>query len=204
MIGQIQGIVVEKNVPHVLIDVQGIGYEIETSMSTFFQLPEINQKIKLFTHLTVREDAHILYGFIDQEERLLFRTLIKINGVGPKLALAILSSIQPHAFVQCIQDGDAASLVRIPGVGKKTAERLVIEMRDKVSEWQLPTAMPAGPLTSQVALMNNAVSEATSALITLGYKPQEASKAINRINHDDSLSSEDLIRLALKNMINEG
>src|SRR5688572_2521067 len=136
MIGQLHGIILEKQPPQLLLDVQGVGYEIDAPMSTFYKLPEIGKEITLLTHFVVREDAHHLYGFYSQEERLLFRTLLKVNGVGPRLSLTILSSIDPDEFARCVVSNDTASLVRVPGVGKKTAERLIIEMRDKLSSWQ--------------------------------------------------------------------
>ncbi len=141
MIGQIRGIILEKQPPQLLVDVHGVGYEIDAPMSTFYQLPDVGQEVSLFTHFVVREDAHHLYGFYTRDERHLFRTLLKVNGVGPRLALTILSSTAPDEFVRCVLNNDTASLVRLPGIGKKTAERLVIEMRDKLSDWC--QAMPA-------------------------------------------------------------
>src|SRR5580704_18997800 len=135
MIGQIRGIILEKQPPLLTVDVHGIGYEIDAPMSTFYQLPEVGQEVSLFTHFVVREDAHHLYGFYTRDERLLFRTLLKVNGVGPRLSLTILSSTAPEEFVRCVLNNDTLSLVRLPGVGKKTAERLVIEMRDKLADW---------------------------------------------------------------------
>src|SRR5688572_17609541 len=135
MIGQIRGILIEKQPPSLVVDVHGVGYDIDAPMSTFFQLPDVGCEVTLLTHFVVREDAHHLYGFYTREERQLFRSLLKVNGVGPKLALTILSSITPDEFVHCVLSNDAASLVRLPGVGKKTAERLIIEMRDKLSDW---------------------------------------------------------------------
>src|SRR5436853_116691 len=134
MIGQIRGIIIEKQPPQLMVDVLGIGYEIDAPMSTFYQLPESGQEVTLFTHFVVREDAHHLYGFYTRDERLLFRTLLKVNGVGPRLALTILSSTSPEEFVRFVLNNDTASLVHLPGIGKKTAERLVIEMRDKLSD----------------------------------------------------------------------
>ena len=136
MIGQLHGIIREKQPPQLILDVHGVGYEINAPMSTFYRLPDIGQEITLFTHFVVREDAHHLYGFSTREERLLFRTLLKVNGVGPRLGLTILSSIEPNEFVQCVINQDAARLICLPGVGKKTADRLIIEMRDTLSGWQ--------------------------------------------------------------------
>src|SRR5580700_5495650 len=135
MIGQIRGTILEKQPPQLIIDVQGVGYEIDAPMSTFYQLPDAGKQVSLFTHLIVREDAHHLYGFFTRDERLLFKTLLKVNGVGPRLALTILSSASTHEFIRCVLNNDTASLVRLPGIGKKTAERLVIEMRDKLKDF---------------------------------------------------------------------
>lgn len=196
MIGRLHGILLEKQPPHLLLDVNGVGYEVEAPMTTFYKLPELNQAVTLHTHLHVREDAQLLFGFYTLDERRLFRTLIKVNGVGAKMALTILSGIDAGEFAQCIHDSDTARLVKLPGIGKKTAERLIVEMRDRLDDWhvQLPgtdAATPSAP--SQSRLENDAVS----ALIALGYKPQEASKMIGQIDMD-GLSSEEIIRAALK------
>lgn len=197
MIGQIRGIILEKQPPQLLIEVQGVGYEIDAPMSTFYQLPETNQEVRLFTHFVVREDAHHLYGFYSQNERTLFRTLLKVNGVGPKLGLTILSSTTPEEFVQCVLNNDTASLVRLPGVGKKTAERLVIEMRDKLADWSQPAegTLPLKADNERHMILQDAIS----ALISLGYKQQEASKMITKID-DGALKSEELIRRALRSL----
>jgi Holliday junction DNA helicase RuvA len=187
MIGRIRGIILEKQPPELLIETGGVAYEVQASMQTFYQLPLNQQEIILYTHLIVREDAHQLYGFYSKEERSLFRTLLKVNGVGPKLALTILSSVSPEEFIRCVNQGDTAALVRLPGVGKKTAERLVIEMRDRFNgDFILPTASK-----------NNAQQDAVSALIALGYKPQEATRALQNVDVENQ-SSEALIKLALK------
>lgn len=201
MIGRIKGTLLEKQPPYLLIDVAGVGYEIEVPMSTFYQLPEVGQPITLHTHLTVREDAHLLYGFYESRERSLFRQLIKVNGVGPKLALTILSSIDPDQFVHSILDNDATQLVRLPGIGKKTAERLIIEMRDRLKTWQEDGILltPALPTTEKVQI-RNAEQEAISALLALGYKLPEASRAVNQVAEKDSLPCEQIIRAALKNL----
>ena len=138
MIGRLRGILLEKQPPQLLLDLNGICYELQAPMSTFYRLPEIGQSITLYTHLIVREDAHLLYGFSQEHERTLFRTLIKVSGVGPKSALTILSGIEADAFVRCVMDNDVASLSPLPGIGKKTAERLVVEMRDRLADWQMP------------------------------------------------------------------
>ncbi len=198
MIGSLRGKITEKHPPVLLIDVNGVGYEVLASMNTFYQLPDVGQEITLCTHLVVREDALMLYGFHEARERMLFRTLIKINGVGPKMALAILSSIDPDAFVICVNKNDVASLVRIPGVGKKTAERLIIEMRDRLSDWQMRDISLSNE-DSGVGInsMSDATQDAISALIALGYKAQEASRIISKLASQE-LSSEEMIRMALK------
>lgn len=198
MIGQIRGIVLEKAYPQLLIDVHGLGYEIDAPVSTFDQLPEIGQEVILFTHFVVREDAQQLYGFCTRDERVLFRTLLKVNGVGPRLALGILSSLSPQAFVQCVLNNDTAGLVQLPGIGKKTAERLVIEMRDKLKDWQGQSTLDmASPVLT--ATRHRILQDAISALQSLGYKPQEANRVITKV--DDGISlSEELIRRALREM----
>tara|TARA_R110000868_G_scaffold144960_4_gene364549 strand:- start:71403 stop:71999 length:597 start_codon:yes stop_codon:yes gene_type:complete len=196
MIGRLTGTLVAKQPPQLLLDVQGVGYEVDAPMSTFYRLPAVGEQVCLYTHLVVREDAQLLYGFYDEQERRLFRTLIKVNGVGPKLAITILSGIEPNAFARCISDNDTASLVRLPGVGKKTAERLIVEMRDRLADWnETMTAIDVQSLTSHA--VSNAINDAVSALVSLGYKPNDANKAIAKIKGDD-LSSEDLIKQALK------
>ncbi len=194
MIGRISGILVEKKPPSLLVDVQGIGYEVLAPMTTFSQLAALNEPITLHTHLVVREDAHLLYGFAHQNDRKLFQQLIKINGVGPKLALGILSVMEPAQFAHVVEQEEVAALVKIPGVGKKTAERLVIELKDKMSEWTHSVDS-----MTQVELVANPdiKQEAAVALEALGYKPKEAQKLIDK-NYDGSLSLEQLIRTALQ------
>ena len=200
MIGQLRGIILEKQPPQLLLGVNGVGYEIDAPMSTFYLLPDVGQEVTLHTHFVVREDAHLLYGFYGLEERLLFRTLLKVNGVGPRLALTILSGIEPGEFVHCIVNNDTARLVGLPGVGKKTAERLVVEMRDKLSGWQSIAVSDLNKNTTGGNQKNQATQDAVSALIALGYKPQEASRAVSKIN-DDTLNSEEMIRLVLREMM---
>lgn len=199
MIGRLKGTLLSKQPPTLLLDVNGVGYEVDAPMSTFYQLPELNQEVILHTHLVVREDAQQLCGFATEVERRMFRSLIRINGVGAKLALSILSGISADDFARCIQDNDTATLVRLPGVGKKTAERLVIEMRDKLKDWQLGSGAtdktPAGMI--DVEHSSDPVEEAVSALIALGYKPPQASRMVTQIDSRD-LSSEEIIRDALK------
>jgi len=199
MIGRLKGILLAKQPPTLLLDVNGVGYEVDAPMSTFYQLPDIEQEVVLHTHLVVREDVQQLCGFISETERSMFRSLIKINGVGPKLALSILSAISADDFARCIQNNDTTTLVRLPGVGKKTAERLVIEMRDKLKDWQTDSVssdkLSGGMI--DVQHKSNPVEEAVSALIALGYKPPQASRMVSQIDSTD-LSSEDVIRDALK------
>lgn len=206
MIGRLRGTLIEKLPGTTLLDVGGVGYEVEIPYTTFFQLPEAGQEAILHTHLAVREDAQTLYGFSGKAERELFRLLIKTSGVGPKLALAILSGLEANAFVQVVEDNDTAALVKIPGVGKKTAERLLIEVRDRINQLDSSSPVPrtapeTGELPGVPASGNSPREEAESALIALGYKPQEAEKALRAID-DDTMSSQELIRLALKNMLN--
>lgn len=197
MIGRIQGIILEKLPPELIIDVNGVGYEINASMNTFYHLPEVGDKISLHTHFVVREDAQLLYGFIDKEERSLFRTLIKVNGVGPKLALTILSSVTPIEFSHYVADNNNAALVKLPGVGKKTAERLIVEMRDKLKDSTFSAGVAAQTDLPTMSNQNLPEQEAISALVALGYKPQEASKAVSRLDVSN-LSSQEIIRKALK------
>lgn len=193
MIGFLRGRLVAKQPPVLLVDVNGVGYEVEAPMTTFYDLPETGAEIVLHTHLVVREDAHALFGFLRLSDRTLFRSLIRISGVGPRMALAILSGMSADAFVRCIQDNDAAALTRVPGVGKKTAERLVVELRDKLgkgegggAELRVATSGPANP-----------VEEAVSALIALGYKPPDASRMVRAVEARD-LGVEEIIRRALQ------
>jgi Holliday junction DNA helicase RuvA len=196
MIGRLRGTLLSKNAPHVLVDVQGVGYEVEVPFTTFFKLPAVGQEAMLHTHLIVREDAHILYGFATEAERALFRDLIKVNGVGAKMAAAILSGIAVDDFVRCVRDNDVARLVKLPGVGKKTAERLVMEMRDR-----LDAKAAAAPVTKSdvaaPALESNAVNDAISAMVALGYKPADASRMVLRV-HSEGLACEEIIRRALQ------
>jgi len=203
MIGRLRGTVIEKQPPLLLLDVGGVGYEVQAPMTTFYQLPDGPQdEVVLHTHMVVREDAQQLFGFFEQKERALFRTLIKVNGVGPKMALTILSGMESSDFAYSVKSGDAAALVKLPGVGKKTAERLIVEMRDRLADWEveLPAATPATTGTAQVSA-SLLVQDAESVLVALGYKPQEASRAVSVVWDDGINNSEELIRLALKNMV---
>ena len=199
MITHISGLLLDKKPPLLTIDVNGIGYEIFAPMSTFYQLPDAGNKITLLTHFVVREDAQLLFGFHSEQERKLFRALIKVNGVGPKLALTILSGMETDHFVQCIHAQDDTRLTRIPGIGKKTAERLVVEMKDALSQWNINIATT---VSSQNNLVdpNQAIQDAISALTALGYKPHEAKNAISKVHQPDH-NNEQLIRLALQQMV---
>ncbi|MEH6628104.1 MAG: Holliday junction branch migration protein RuvA [Motiliproteus sp.] len=204
MIGRIRGELLEKSPPVLIVDVQGVGYEIEAPMSTFYCLPELGKVVVLHTHFVVREDAQLLYGFHSRQERTMFRTLIKINGVGPKLALTILSGIEANELARCVSQDDTAALVRLPGVGKKTAERLIVEMRDKLTDWmpEAPFSLEASGQGGAVVSANDGRQEAESALIALGYKPAQASKAISQAFKDlGDADTENLIRQALKGMV---
>jgi Holliday junction DNA helicase RuvA len=193
MIGFLRGKLVAKQPPQLLIEVNGVGYEVDAPMTTFYDLPETGAEILLHTHLVVREDAHILFGFAKLSDRALFRSLIKISGVGPRMALGILSGMSADAFVRCIQDNDSAALTRVPGVGKKTAERLVVELRDKLGKGDAGGV----DVISATAKPANAVEEAVSALIALGYKPPDASRMVRGIDSKD-LGVEEIIRRALQ------
>lgn len=204
MIGRLHGILLEKQAPDVLLDVQGVGYELQMPLTSFYELPELNQTATIYTHFVVREDAQLLYGFITKQERSLFRLLIKANGVGPKLALTILSGMTAQEFVNCVERDDIATLVKLPGVGKKTAERLLVEMRDKLKslletasgnerEFMLKSNYtPSNP--------NSAEEDAMAALLALGYKPAQASKAVSSAA-EEGMDSETLIKAALKSML---
>ncbi len=197
MIGRLCGTLVWKRAPTLLLDVQGVGYEVDAPMTTFYALPEAGKEITLQIHMVVREDAQLLYAFATEAERSLFRFLLKINGVGAKLALTILSGMSADAFAQCIRDNDVATLVRLPGVGKKTAERLIIEMRDRLDKEACFSSPDAPVVVGSVLPTLKPSSEAVSALVALGYKPQEASRMVHAVD-DAALSSEELIRQALK------
>lgn len=203
MIGRIRGLLIEKSPGHILLEVGGIGYEIDIPYTTFFHLPEQGQELILHTHFSVREDAQSLYGFAARLDRDLFRLLIKVNGVGPKLAVGILSGLDAAQFIRCVEGRDTNALVKLPGVGKKTAERLLIEMADRIGqlEGQFVAGLGSGeaqPVKSTSS--HEPVDEAEAALIALGYKPQEATRAVSRVAQE-GMTREELIRLALKNMI---
>ena len=202
MINYLVGKLVEKSTPWLVIEVNGVGYDVQASLNTFTDLPALGAEIKLLTHFVVREDAQLLYGFADQSERQLFRTLIKVNGVGAKLALAILSGMDAAAFSHCIIASDVASLTRLPGVGKKTAERLIVEMKDRLQEWHVDLhAEQIGVEGSTSSSQSVILAEAETALIALGYKPVEASKSLAKLDFSEIDSSEAAIRAALKTML---
>ena len=194
MIGSLEGQITHKRPPNLLLEVAGVGYEIEAPMSTFLELPAAGSRVRLLTHLVVREDAHILFGFGTEGERRLFRGLLKISGVGPKIALGLLSGASVEEFLRIVEAEDVAMLTRIPGIGRKTAERVIIEMRDSVQKLASTTTMgealaAAGPASPQ--------GEAFSALVALGYKPPEASRLLKAAD-EPGLSTTELIRRALK------
>ncbi len=199
MIGRLQGQLIYKQPPALMIEVNGVGYELEAPMSTFYQLPECGQQVTLHTHMIVREDAQTLYAFNDVPERHLFRTLLKVNGVGAKMALAILSGMDANGFRRCIQLGDVDALVRLPGVGKKTAERLIVELRDRLANDASSSVVKQ---SGHVDTVRSHIDEAISALTALGYKGPEATRMIENVK-DESSSCEDLIRLALKSSLSK-
>ncbi|MCY3769573.1 MAG: Holliday junction branch migration protein RuvA [Gammaproteobacteria bacterium] len=195
MIGFIRGKILQKQPPILLVDVNGVGYELESPMPVFYELPDEGQEISLFVHLVVREDAQLLYGFTDQGQKDLFRNLLKVNGVGPKVALAILSTLDLQDFLHCIYSDDFSTLIKVPGIGKKTAERMMVELRDRVD---LPTPQGEPPGASGTRkIPDSPVQDAIGALIALGYKPAEAGKAVRAVN-DHRDKRDDLIRNALQ------
>lgn len=201
MIGRISGTLLHKQGTEVLVDIGGVGYELQVPMTTLFQLPAPGESVTLITHHAVREDAHTLYGFVVERDRELFRHLIRVTGIGPKLALTILSGMDSASFARAVQAGDLTSLVALPGVGKKTAERLLVEMRDRLATWLQEIDAQEG--TSQVAAQpaTDHVAEAEEALVALGYKPAEAARLIAAVDNDEVEGSEELIRLALKSTL---
>lgn len=198
MIGRLRGQLLEIQPPDILLDVAGIGYEVQVPMTTVYELPEVGGELSLFTHFVVREDAQLLFGFLRERDRSLFRHLIRVNGVGPKLGLAILSGLDADAFIRAVQREDTSTLVQLPGVGRKTAERLLVEMRDKLADWLLEGQRA----NEEVAVADRDIqAEAESALVALGYKPAEASKAVSAANDGSIDRSEELIRRALQSMV---
>ncbi len=199
MIGRLRGVIVEKRPPWLLLDVGGVGYELEAPMSTFYDLPATGESVTLYTHLAVKEDSHSLYGFASERERALFRSLIRVSGVGPRMALGILSGIRAEDFVRCIELQDSATLTRLPGIGKKTAERLLIEMRDRVNDLHgVPAVRAKGAAPAVIA--DDPQSEAISALVALGYKPAEATRLVQSVAAA-ATTTEQIIRLALQRAV---
>jgi Holliday junction DNA helicase RuvA len=194
VIGSLRGRLEAKQPPWIVLDVGGVGYEVETPMSTFFQLPETGAEVRLLTHLLVRDDAQQLYGFGTEEERALFRNLLKVSGVGARMALAILSGISVEGFRRCVEYEDTASLVKVPGIGKKTAERLIIEMRDRVAAGG-PAAASGAPAGAPAA--EDARAEASTALMALGYRAAEVTKLLREVD-TEGLGAEEIIRQALR------
>jgi len=194
LIGRIRGTLLQKEPPAMLVDVGGIGYELEAPMTTFYDLPPAGSEVTLYTHLVVREDAHLLFGFSRVSQRSLFRSLLKVNGIGPRVALAILSGMNEDEFALCVSSEDITRITKVPGIGKKTAERLVVEMRDKVeTSDSRATSMASGTTVADPA------TEAVSALMALGYKGNEASRLVRNVS-GENLTTEDIIRQALRNV----
>lgn len=204
MISRLSGILIDKESAQIVLDVQGVGYAVDVPLTTYYQLPSTNEPLTLWTHMAVREDAHQLFGFHEREQRSVFLLLIKVSGVGPKLALTILSGMEVSALRNCLQREDIATLTRIPGIGKKTAERLVIELRDKLDKFSV--SLPGEQKADNVSLVPEATAseEAMSALVALGYKPVEAQRAVNAALKDSALNSDDtasVVRAALKGLL---
>ena len=206
MIGRLRGRLIEKQPPHLMVDVNGVGYDLQAPMTTFYRLPELDAEVVLHTHFAVSETSQQLYGFADPRDRTLFRTLIKVNGVGPKMAVAIMSGMESSDIARSVREDDTAALVKVPGVGRKTAERLIVELRDKLADWDA-VALPLGELeaassASLVAAAADLQADAESALVSLGYKPAQATKVIEKILQQHTVTrSEELIRLALRAML---
>ncbi|MPY24121.1 Holliday junction branch migration protein RuvA [Shewanella psychropiezotolerans] len=205
MIGRLRGLLLEKQAPEILIEVSGLGYEVQMPLTSFYELPELNKEAIVYTHFVVREDAQLLYGFMTKQERALFRLLIKTNGVGPKLALTILSGMTSAEFVACVERDDIATLVKLPGVGKKTAERLLVEMRDKLKSLMEASAGSEREFMlksnyTPAKIVNTAEEDAIAALLALGYKPAQASKSVSAA-YKDGMSSQELIKSSLKSML---
>lgn len=196
MIGRIRGILIERRLPGVTVEVQGLGYELEVSVTTFTRLPETGTEVELFVHTLIRQDAWQLYGFASPSERGFFRNLIRVNGVGPKVALAILSGMTAGDLARCIMQQDIAALIKVPGIGKRTAERLLVEMRDRVD---LTEAVQQEAETGALASRNQILKDAESALVALGFKPQEAARALAEVD-DELLPVELLVKAALRNL----
>ena len=208
MIGSLRGKLIEKNAPDVLIEVNGVGYELSMPMSSFYNLPEIGGEVFVYTCFVVREDAQLLFGFTSREAKVLFKELIKVSGIGPKIALAILSSFNPGQFVNAVKNDSINSIVKVPGIGKKTAERLGIEIKDRVSSWKINDAgsiessagdpkLPAED--TGVVIDSDVESQAVQALVALGYKPTQAASSVHKL-YRDGMSVQDVIKVALKSI----
>lgn len=208
MIGSLRGKLIEKNAPDVLIEVNGVGYELSMPMSSFYNLPGIGGEVFVYTCFVVREDAQLLFGFTSREAKVLFKELIKVSGIGPKIALAILSSFNPGQFVNAVKNDSINSIVKVPGIGKKTAERLVIEIKDRVSSWKINDAgsiessardpeLPAED--TGVVIDSDVESQAVQALVALGYKPTQAASSVHKL-YRDGMSVQDVIKVALKSI----
>lgn len=197
MIGRLTGIIIEKQPPELMLEVNGVGYELHAPMSTFINLPQVGDTATLLTHLSIREDAHVLYAFSDASQKSLFRSLIKTNGVGPKLALGILSGMSAEEFIRCVSEQQVNALTKLPGVGKKTAERLIIEMQDRLKQQIAQMPISDASLETSAVSSHQSLQEAEQALIALGYKPQEAAKMINKVDASSG-NTEEIVRLALK------
>jgi Holliday junction DNA helicase RuvA len=196
MIGSVRGRITSKTPPQLTVEVGGVGYDLEAPMSTFFHLPAVGQDVRLLTHFVVREDAQLLYGFATEDERRLFRNLLKVSGIGPKIALALLSGMNVEAVIVCVQNQDVAALVRVPGIGRKTAERMIVELKDKLS----PTLSATG--VEIVPVGNTPEAEAYGALVALGYRPAEATRLLKAAG-PGTHSTEELIRRALQSAARE-
>ena len=196
MIGHLKGKIISKNLPEVLIEVEGIGYEVLCPMSTFYELDNLSEDVLIYTHLSIKEDAHTLFGFITKDEKSVFRELIRVNGVGPKVALAILSNLSVHSLVECISSEDADLLAKTPGIGKKTALKLIVELQDRLSKLELAGNMNKSPDLKQGSNPNS--KQAIEALQSLGFKAKEANRMVSKIE-DQNLTTEQIIRLALQN-----
>jgi Holliday junction DNA helicase RuvA len=196
MIGFLRGQLVQKHPPALVVDVGGVGYELEAPMSTFYSLPAVGAEVRLHTHLVIREDAHLLYGFATESERRLFRDLLRVSGVGPKIGLALLSGMNVETFLVCVEAQDVESLVRVPGIGRKTAERLLVEMRDRIRALGEGTALPGAAGVSPGA-GGSATAEAYAAMVALGYRPAEVTRLLKNVK-TDGVVTEEIIREALK------
>ncbi len=196
MIGRLEGTLAQKQPPALLVDVGGVGYELEAPLSTFYELPAVGEPVTLYTHLVVRDDAHLLFGFARESERRLFRTLLKVSGVGARMALAILSGMSADDFARCIENDDVTALTRLPGIGRKTAQRLIVEMRDRLEG----SALPGGAAEAAAAAGEDPVADASSALVALGYRPAEAARMIGDVE-TRGLTTEEIIRRALQAVV---